>query len=159
MAFLSIIRWWHKREHVPIREISRRLGVSRNTIRKYLPLIRRNRISRSLIVRASLIPTPRSFRHGCVGRRPEHANSVERSSSYTVTWSAWAMPAPTIGWRPLHEPGRRNAGRFSAPPVAAPSCLWRLRQVKPFSSTHMGLFGSRSIVYRESLYVRSVSTV
>ena len=36
MAFLSIIRRWYKREHVPIREISRRLGVSRNTIRKYL---------------------------------------------------------------------------------------------------------------------------
>ena len=36
MAFLSIIRRWHKREHVPIREISRRFGVSRNTIRKYL---------------------------------------------------------------------------------------------------------------------------
>ena len=26
MAFLSIIRRWHKREHVPIREISRRTG-------------------------------------------------------------------------------------------------------------------------------------
>jgi transposase len=36
MAFLSIIRRWHLREHVPIREISRRTGVSRNTIRKYL---------------------------------------------------------------------------------------------------------------------------
>ncbi len=36
MVFLSIIRRWHKREHVPIREISRRLCVSRNTIRKYL---------------------------------------------------------------------------------------------------------------------------
>lgn len=36
MAFLSIIRRWHKREHVPIREISRRLGVSWNTIRKCL---------------------------------------------------------------------------------------------------------------------------
>ena len=36
MAFLSIIRRWHKRDHVPIREISRRTGVSRNTIRKYL---------------------------------------------------------------------------------------------------------------------------
>ena len=35
MALLSIIRRWHKREHVPIREISRRTGVSRNTIRKY----------------------------------------------------------------------------------------------------------------------------
>lgn len=36
MAFLSIIRRWHLREHVPIREISRRMGVSRNTVRKYL---------------------------------------------------------------------------------------------------------------------------
>ena len=36
MAFLSIIRRWHKREHVPTREISGRLSVSRNTIRKYL---------------------------------------------------------------------------------------------------------------------------
>ena len=36
MAFLSIIRRWHKRDHEPIREISRRTGVSRNTIRKYL---------------------------------------------------------------------------------------------------------------------------
>jgi transposase len=36
MAFLSIIRRWHKRDHVPIREICRRTGVSRNTIRKYL---------------------------------------------------------------------------------------------------------------------------
>ena len=36
MAFLSIFRRWHKRDHVPIREISRRTGVSRNTIRRYL---------------------------------------------------------------------------------------------------------------------------
>jgi hypothetical protein len=28
MAFLSIIRRWHKRDQVPIREISRRTGVS-----------------------------------------------------------------------------------------------------------------------------------
>jgi transcriptional regulator with XRE-family HTH domain len=36
MAFLSIIRRWYLREHVPIREISRRTGVSRNTVGKYL---------------------------------------------------------------------------------------------------------------------------
>ena len=36
MAFLSIIRRWHERDHVPIREIFRRTGVSRNTIRKCL---------------------------------------------------------------------------------------------------------------------------
>ena len=36
MALLSIIRGWHFRKGVPIREIERRTGLSRNTIRKYL---------------------------------------------------------------------------------------------------------------------------
>ena len=36
MALLSVIRRWHFREGMPIREIERRTGLSRNTIRKYL---------------------------------------------------------------------------------------------------------------------------
>jgi transposase len=36
MALLSIIRRWHLREEISIREIERRTGLSRNTIRKYL---------------------------------------------------------------------------------------------------------------------------
>ena len=36
MAFLSVIRRWALRDKMPIREISRRTGLSRNTIRKYL---------------------------------------------------------------------------------------------------------------------------
>lgn len=36
MALLSVIRRWALREGMPIREISRRTGLSRNTIRKYL---------------------------------------------------------------------------------------------------------------------------
>jgi transposase len=36
MALLSVIRRWHFREHVSIREICRRTGLSRNTVRKYL---------------------------------------------------------------------------------------------------------------------------
>ena len=36
MALLSVIRRWHFREAIPIREIERRTGLSRNTIRKYL---------------------------------------------------------------------------------------------------------------------------
>lgn len=36
MALLSVIRRWHFREKLSIREISRRTGLSRNTIRKYL---------------------------------------------------------------------------------------------------------------------------
>jgi len=36
MALLSVIRRWHFREGMPIREIERRTGLSRNTIHKYL---------------------------------------------------------------------------------------------------------------------------
>jgi hypothetical protein len=36
MALFSVMRRWHFREGVPIREIERHTGLSRNTIRKYL---------------------------------------------------------------------------------------------------------------------------
>ena len=36
MELLSVIRRWHYRDHIAIREIERRTGLSRNTIRKYL---------------------------------------------------------------------------------------------------------------------------
>ena len=36
MDLLSMIRRWHFRQGIPIREIKRRTGLSRNTIRKYL---------------------------------------------------------------------------------------------------------------------------
>ncbi len=36
MALLSVIRRWHFREGISIREIERRTGLSRNTIRKHL---------------------------------------------------------------------------------------------------------------------------
>ena len=36
MAILSSIRRWHLRDHMPIREIVRRTGLARNTVRKYL---------------------------------------------------------------------------------------------------------------------------
>lgn len=38
MALLSVIRRWHFQEHLSIRKICRRSGLSRNTIRKYLRL-------------------------------------------------------------------------------------------------------------------------
>ena len=36
MATLSIIRRWHLRDRLSLREISKRLGISRNTVRRYL---------------------------------------------------------------------------------------------------------------------------
>ena len=38
MELLGIIRRWHIRDQVPLREIARRLGISRNTVRRYLRL-------------------------------------------------------------------------------------------------------------------------
>ena len=36
VALLGTIRRWHIRDQVPLREIARRLGISRNTVRRYL---------------------------------------------------------------------------------------------------------------------------
>jgi len=36
VAILSIIRRWYLRDQIPLREIARRLGISRNTVRRYL---------------------------------------------------------------------------------------------------------------------------
>lgn len=36
VAILSVIRRWHFRDQMPIREIARRTGLSRNTVKKYL---------------------------------------------------------------------------------------------------------------------------
>ena len=36
MALPGIIRRWHLRGKVPLREIAKRLGISRNTVRRYL---------------------------------------------------------------------------------------------------------------------------
>ena len=36
MALVSVIRRWYLRDGLPIREIARRTGLSRNTVRKYL---------------------------------------------------------------------------------------------------------------------------
>lgn len=36
VALLSVIRRWHHREGMPIRQIAKRTGLSRNTVRKYL---------------------------------------------------------------------------------------------------------------------------
>ena len=36
VALLGIIRRWHLPDQIPLREIARRLGISRNTVRRYL---------------------------------------------------------------------------------------------------------------------------
>ena len=64
MALLSVLRRWHFRDGMPIREIARRTGLSRNTVRKYL---------------ASGELEPRY-------RRPE---SLSKLDSYEQTFTNW----------------------------------------------------------------------
>ena len=47
MELLSVIRRWHHREHMPIRDIERRTGLSRNTIREGRSRSARVRVLRS----------------------------------------------------------------------------------------------------------------
>ncbi|EJL92088.1 transcriptional regulator with sigma factor-related N-terminal domain containing protein [Herbaspirillum sp. CF444] len=65
-AKLEIIRRWHLRDQVPLREIARRLGISRNTVRRY--------------IRAETI-------------EPAYADRRPRSSldKYTLKLSAWLL--------------------------------------------------------------------
>ena len=64
VALLGIIRRWHLRDQVSLREIARRLGISRNTVRRY--------------IRAETI-------------EPAYADRRPRSSldKYTLKLSAW----------------------------------------------------------------------
>ena len=64
VALLGIIRRWHFRDQVPLREIARRLGISRNTVRRY--------------IRAKTIEP------AYAGRRPR--SSLDK---YTLKLSAW----------------------------------------------------------------------
>ncbi len=54
VALLGIIRRWHIRDQIHLRDISKRLGISRNTVRRYLrskitePSYAERRIARGL---------------------------------------------------------------------------------------------------------------
>jgi hypothetical protein len=125
MELLSVIRRWHYRDHFSIREISRRTGLSRNTVRSTCARTARSRSSASLIGRASWTHTLTNCRTCCDKRRGSRASGSGRSSRCTPTWWCWAMRARTIAWRPLHviggQPGsesrNRRPWRFRTPGV------------------------------------------
>ena len=73
MELLSVIRRWALRDQLSIREISRRTGLSRNTIRKYL--------------RADV----------AVFEREAHSNSRDRASSGQVRAGALANDKQFVG--------------------------------------------------------------
>jgi len=84
MALLSVIRRWHFRQQIPIREIERRTGLSRNTIRKYL--------------RAEVV-SPRVVYELWVSSPPKRSPRIWRRAGYLPT-----APTPRCGTRPHSFP-------------------------------------------------------
>src|SRR6202167_1237574 len=100
MELLSVIRRWHYRDHFSIREIPRRTGLSRNTVRKYL---------RSDTVEPKFnIPDPPSkldpYADKLSQMLRQEAGKTRKQKRTTkqlhADLAASAMTAPTIAWRP-----------------------------------------------------------
>ena len=107
MELLSVIRRWHYRDQLSIREIARRTGLSRNTVRKYLRSDSvEPRFKALQNVRASSIRTPTNSRRCCASRRVSRASRSARSGSCIPISSNSAMGDRIIGWRPTPVIGR-----------------------------------------------------
>jgi len=95
MALLSVIRRWHFRQQIPIREIERRTGLSRNTIRKYLRAeVVSPRVVYELWVSSPPKRSPRIWRrratypqllHHAVGHDPNHSRGPKNDNFHAIT--------------------------------------------------------------------------
>ncbi|EIE46771.1 transposase [Pseudomonas aeruginosa PADK2_CF510] len=111
MVMLAKIRRMHFRDGLPLREIAKRTGLSRNTIRRWLrsgqsepgPIPGEPRPPGS-------IPTGPSWRRGCVPTAivPGGNNAPPRCCSRSCRRSAIRAPTPGYGLHPPVEGGRRR---------------------------------------------------
>ena len=124
VATLSVIRRWALREQLSIREIARRTGLSRNTIRKYLRAGEAEPHYAKRVSPSKLDPFALKLSAGSRRKLADPVSSGVPSSRYTPICRRWAIPAPTTGSRPLSASGKNNAWWPSRPPAAAPLCLW-----------------------------------
>ena len=110
VALLGIIRRWHLRDQVPLREIARRLGISRNTVRRY--------------IRAETI-------------EPTYADRRPRSSldKYALKLSAWLRTeAAKSRIKQLHLELRALGYEGSYDRVAAFARRWKVDQLERVNS-------------------------
>ena len=144
MAFLSIIRRWHKRDQVPIREISRRTGVSRNTVRKYL---RSDVIEPKFQVPdrpSRLNPMPRNYRRGCGVKQGGSASNGGRSRqlcgdlvSLGYDGSYNRVAAFARAWKEECHRLQQTAGRGSFVPLSfAPGEAFQFDWSEDFAVIH-----------------------
>jgi hypothetical protein len=98
MGLLNVIRRLALREKLPIREIARRTGRSRNTIKKYL---KAGTIEPKFSVpegRASWTRSPTSLRPGRKLRHRSHASSAGLRHTCTPILSLLDSQVPTTAW-------------------------------------------------------------
>ena len=126
MALLSVIRRWHCRDQLSIREICPADGpVAEHD--PQVPAIRErsSRVSGCRTGRASSIPYADKLsawlrtEAAQVAQAEAHDQAAARRSG-----RASAMTARTAAWRPLRGTGRPTASASSRPADAAPSCRW-----------------------------------
>jgi hypothetical protein len=101
MDLLSVIRRWHFRQGIPIREIKRRTGLSRNTIRKYLRADAVEPVFRVPDRPSKLDPFAEKLTGWLKVDRASRANRNGRPSSFTLISSCWGMMDPMAAWPPL----------------------------------------------------------
>lgn len=127
MELLSVIRRWHYRDHMPIREIERRTGLSRNTVRKYL---------RSDAVEARFKVPERPSRLDPFADKLSGWLEMEAGKGRKVRWTARRLHADLVvlgydgsyarvaafvrHWRSDREVTQRTAGRGVFVPLAFP---------------------------------------
>ena len=135
MELLSVIRRWHCRDHFSIREISRRTGLSRNTVRKYL---RSDTVEPKFSIPdrpSKLDPYADKLSQMLRQEAGKSASRSERPSNCTPIWPPSATTAPTIAWRRSRATGRPLGNRNRRRAAAACSCRWRFCRARRSSST------------------------
>ena len=86
VALLSVIRRWHLRDGMSIREVARRSGLSRITVRKYLangvvePNYSRRKNATKMDAFGQSCPV------GCFAKLGEVVNSAVQSNSSMASW-------------------------------------------------------------------------
>ena len=90
VATLSVIRRWALREQMSIREISRRTGLARNTVKSTCGQAMKSPATPGVRAPASSIHTPTNFQPGYRSRQQSRANSGALCCSSTHTDFCWA---------------------------------------------------------------------